>query len=76
VRLGRGWNLVAAPYPYQGLSTTAIAAQAACGVKAIATRQDASYRSWTPGQAARPVPATGGFWLLCASSGSWTPHLS
>jgi hypothetical protein len=72
--LNTGWNLVAAPYPASGLLTTAIQAEAAvCGVQQIVTYMGGAYHPWSPGQAPLPVPATGGVWIQCASSGVWMP---
>jgi hypothetical protein len=78
VILNQGWNLVAAPFPAAGLTTTAIQNEiltggADCGVLQIVTYSGGAYQPWAPGQAAVPVPATSGMWIRCTTSGVWFP---
>jgi hypothetical protein len=72
--LQRGWNLVAAPFPYAGLDGSAINAEAGagCGLQEVATYSAGSYQVHAPG-ASYHVPATAGMWMLCTKSYVWTP---
>ncbi len=75
VPLHPGWNLVAAPYPSSGMSTSTIKGEAgACNVQEIATYTSGSgYSVWLPGQPGRTIPSTSGMWVLCTGSSTWTP---
>lgn len=74
VQLQAGWNLVAAPYPYTGLTASQIGTESqSCDPQEVAVWQDSEYLTWTPGGSDLSIPAYRAIWLLCGSSGSWTP---
>jgi hypothetical protein len=74
VTLQPGWNLVAAPYPVSGLSSSAILSETAgCGVSEVATYSGGAYQVYTPGGSSGTVASTQGMWLLCTTTSSWTP---
>jgi hypothetical protein len=77
VTLNHGWNLVAAPF--RALTGDGIKSElgSACGLQEIATYSGGSYHVYTPTGGPTgsgfQVPATGGMWIECSSSGVWTP---
>jgi plastocyanin len=77
VALQPGWNLVAAPFPSQGLMTDSIANEIGTPgtVEQIATYSGGAYHPWSPGDTPTLVPATSGMWILCACSPNtnWQP---
>jgi hypothetical protein len=82
VNLHPGWNLVGAPFPYQGLQATDIAKEIdpACGappcrVQEIAMYGSGSYQTYMPGGGGTNfgVPATSGLWIQMSAATTWTP---
>jgi hypothetical protein len=74
VNLSPGWNLVAAPYPSTGLSTSTIATEIpGCGLQEIALYTGGGYQVWLPTSIPMTVSAASGLWIDCASSTQWSP---
>ncbi|GEM_PF-1132412 len=80
VQLQPGWNLVAAPYPYSGVTASEINTEApACGVQEVAIWNAGTYVTWVPPNGSAndlQIPSYAGIWVLCQSAGSWTPGSS
>jgi hypothetical protein len=83
VTLQRGWNLVSAPVPTQGMTASTIASeiQSACGagnctVLEVAIESGGTYETYLAGGVGSNfvVPATHGMWILMSAPATWTPH--
>lgn len=76
VPLQSGWNLVAAPYPLNGMSSDVVGSEVnatGCTVNEIATYSGGIYHTWTP--FAIDISPTAGLWIetSCPSAETWLP---